>query len=222
MKILFNYASRSRPANFFRGLDSIVNNVANDLFHIVCSLDVDDREMNNTGVINRLNEYKNVTHYFGISKNKIHAINREIPNFPDFDILVNFSDDMEFIQKHFDEIIREEMQKYFPDLDGFLHFFDGNQNRTSTMTVEGKKYFDCCGFVYHPAYVSVFCDNEAQDIAQILGKYRYVGDDVRIFKHIHPSFGLVPVDKQYKHTQSFFPKDRLTYLFRKKNNFYIS
>jgi hypothetical protein len=89
------------------------------------------------------------------------------------------------------------------------------------MTVEGREYFKCCGFVYHPAYISVYCDNEAQDIAQMIGKYMYVGDEVKIFKHIHPSFGLAPEDKQYRHTQSFFPADRLTYLTRKKKNFYI-
>lgn len=222
MKILFNYASRSRPQNFFRGLDSIVLNIYDkDLFHVVCSLDSDDPEMNNGNVIKKLSEYKNVSYYFGKSKNKIDAINREISNFPDFDILINFSDDMIFTKKHFDQILRGAMMAYFPDLDGFLHFNDSNQKRTSTMTVEGRKYFDRFGFIYHPEYISLFCDNEAQDIAQRLDKYKYVGDSIKIFTHIHPSFGRVRVDEQYKHTQSFYQVDRLTYLARLKKNFYL-
>src|ERR1035437_5792999 len=133
MRLLFKYTSRSRPSNFFRGLNSIVNNLADkDNYWVQCTFDLSDETMFNADVITRLNEYKNISYYFGESKSKIDAINKNLNKLPPFDIIINMSDDMFFIREGFDLIIIEAMQKYFPDFNGFLHFHDGNQSRLAT------------------------------------------------------------------------------------------
>ena len=123
-KILFKYASRSRNEKFFDGLDNILNNL-NDLnnFCILCSLDADDETMNNQQSIKRITEYvkkypANIVVKFGKSKNKIDAINRDVNDFKErfnFDILVNFSDDMQFIVQSFDKTIREKFYIAYPN-----------------------------------------------------------------------------------------------------------
>jgi hypothetical protein len=222
MRLLFKYTSRSRPSNFFRGLNSIVNNLADkDNYWVQGTFDLSDETMFNVDVISRLNEYKNISYYFGESKNKIDAINKNLDKLPPFDILINMSDDFIFTQQGFDSLISEYMQKHFPDTDGFLHFHDGNQNRLATMNIAGKKYFQRTNYIYHPDYISLYSDNEEQDKAKILGKYAYMGDDCRIMMHIHPlhGHGKELMDAQYQYTESFYDVDRATYLRHKANNF---
>jgi len=226
MKILFKYASRSRPRNFFRGLDSIVNNCASENYEVVMSFDKDDETMNNDGVIARLGDYKEADKfsiYFGKSSNKIDAINRDLGDV-EFDILVCMSDDMQFIYHAFDNAIRDAFTNFFPDLDGVVHFNDGMQRvNCMTMSIIGREYFKRDGWIYCPEYESLWCDVEAQEVARIRGKYKYMGDDLKIFRHLHPSFGLAPMDEQYTKTEhvEVRSRDGDTFERRKRNNFYI-
>jgi len=211
MKFLFNYASRSRPDNFFRGLDSIKDNFSDEnTYHIIASLDTDDATMNTPEVIEKMDFY-GVEHHFGVSQNKIHAINREIRHFGRFNILVNFSDDMIFTVKDFDKII---IEKFGEDLDKFLHFRDTNHKQPDalcTLSIMGTTYFDRDNFVYDPNYVSVYCDNWAQFIAKKRKKYFYFSDV--IFDHIHPAYGKCVRDEQYNRTEDrkIYKIDRITY-----------
>ena len=219
-KIVFNFASRSRPVNFFIGLESIINNISDrDNYHIVCAFDLDDISMNNPKVRSKLDAYEKLSYYFGVSKSKIDAINREIDKFPDWDILVNFSDDQEFIKYGFDDIIRKGFDDYFPNGDGFLHFHDFYQNRLSVMSVIDKKHFDRTGYIYHPDFLSVYSDNFSQDFAIRHNCYKYMGDDVKIFEHKHPLRNKkYNWDSQYleQNDTSLYQIDRVTYLRLKK------
>lgn len=220
-KILFKYTSRSRVNNFFRGLDSIINNLANKKdYHILCSFDVDDKEYANPQFIERLNAYTNVSHYFGISTSKIYAINRDILLAPEWDILVNMSDDFIFTQWGFDDIIRTAFQQHFPDLDGFLHFHDGFQPRLATMSIIGKKWFDRTGYIYHPSYITEFCDNEENEKAKRLGKYRYMGNDMKIMMHLHPyNANKEAIDDLYRKNMLSSNADKENYFKRLAINF---
>jgi hypothetical protein len=216
-KIVYKYTSRSRPDKFFRGLESIRDNSVDNNYEVICSFDEDDETMNCDVVKSMLPNFENVKWFFGKSESKIHAINRDIDKFPEkWDILVNMSDDMVFTKYGFDNIIREAFDRE----DLFVHFHDGNQNRLSTLTIEDKKHFDRFGYIYHPDYISVFSDNEAQDVAKMLSCYKYVGDDVRIFEHRHPLHNKAyKMDAQYVHTESFYQFDMATYYRRKSINF---
>jgi hypothetical protein len=226
-KILFKYASRSRTQKFFVGLDNILTNLSDlNNFCILISLDIDDYSMNNKETINRLLEYVNkypekIIIKFGSSKNKIDAINRDVNEIKEkfnFDILVNFSDDMEFIEHSFDEIIRGKFFMFYPNTDGNIYFNDGfTGERLSTMSIIGRKYYDKFNYIYHPSYHSLWCDNEYTEVAKRSEKIIYFHE--RIFNHNHPSNVGGFIDEQLIKTESFSDIDRQNYEQRLKNNF---
>jgi len=134
----------------------------------------------------------------GMSTSKIHAVNRDINEceFP-WDILVVASDDMWPVAQGWDTIIRNDMAKHFPDLDGMLWYPDGYQKRIITMPILGAKYYRRFGFVYHPSYKSTHCDNEQTEVAQAHGKVVFI--DRQLFDHRHPGNGVrVPKDETYR------------------------
>lgn len=226
MKILIKFASRSRPVKFFACLKNIFEMQTENIITILASLDDDDASMTTEKIKNWFARYRKhgVISVWGKSKNKIDAINRDMHLAGDWDILVNFSDDMLFIKKGFDKIIMDAYQDTFPDLDGVLHFNDGHKYgaQLMTMSIMGRKYYERFGYIYHPDYISLWSDNEAMDVAKILGKYKYMGDDVKIFKHNHPmhdGLGMRNYDTQLIHTESFFFVDKETYFKRKEKNF---
>jgi hypothetical protein len=211
MKILFKYTTRSRPELFKRGMDSIIDNCVSENYQILVSVDEND-----TTMFGMEEQYKNnskVVFCKGVNNNKIFAINRDMNVITDWDILVNMSDDMVFTQRGFDAHIRGE----FDNLDQCLHFPDGNRNDLMTMSIFGRNYYERFGYIYHPDYISLYCDNEAMEVAKILGCYKYVNKE--IFHHLHPAYGKAKLDTQYTHTESFSNADLTTYLKRRNANF---
>lgn len=221
MKYLIKYASRSRPENFERGLISIIENAtAPENIVVLVSLDVDDTRLSDYMTV--IEKYWSKVHIkvkAGESHSKIHAINREVNEYKaHWDILINFSDDMIFTMKGWDSIIADLFARHFPNGDGFLHLPDGNQNENiSTMSIMDRRYYDRDDYIYHPSYISLWCDVEATDVAKIRQRHIYVNK--QLFKHIHPAWGLAPFDKQYLKTESYHHVDKLTYDERKQNNF---
>lgn len=204
--ILFKYTSRSRPELFERGLKSIVDNLNQPEKSIVLvSIDEDDVKAEQYKDI--VNNYFGKIHirlFIGKKSNKIGAINRDLNDVKtDWQILINMSDDMVFIQKGFDDVIRKGFAEHFPEGDGFLHFNDGYQKaNVSTMTIMDRKYYDRFGYIYHPLYKSVWCDVEQTDVAFALGRYKYMGDEVCIFEHLHPALGKAENDDQYRASEN--------------------
>lgn len=200
--ILFKFASRSRPAKFYAALDNIISKLANKTdYTILCSLDEDDATMPAEMVRQKAVLYpSNILSVHGKSANKIHAINRDMHLVSKWDILVNMSDDMSFIVDGFDDIIRDDFAGNF---DRFLHYNDGNQkSNVATMSIMGRQYYDRFNYIYHPSYKSVWCDVEQTDVAVMLGKYKYMGDDKVIFRHLHPAWGLSEYDAQYRASEN--------------------
>ena len=220
-KILYNFACRSRKEKMFEAIENILSLSKYDNFLIQLTLDVDDSVLIDKYVVDRINSYGDkVKAHYGISKSKVDAINRDVRLCTDWDILVNMSDDMRFLVKGFDLTIIKAFEDYFPNGDGFIHFNDGNQKVLSTMSILDRKHYDRFLYVYHPSYMSLFCDNEAQDVAKLLGCYKYMGDSVNIIKHQHPLHDSnFKMDKQYQKTESFYHVDGRNYRNRKKINF---
>jgi hypothetical protein len=150
LRLLFKYTTRSRRSNFLRGIDSIIDNLADkENYHIYTTFDVDDDKMR------PLPEIKgNHTYIAGTSKSKVDAINRDmdfINSQYDWDILINMSDDVVFTEKGFDDIIRKEFMSYGledkeaiylldrTDLDQVLHYPDGNRADLLTVSIIGKE-----------------------------------------------------------------------------------
>ena len=216
MKLFFKCTSRSRPHRMKKTIDSIVSNVSAECdYFIQLSLDEDDPTLAEYfKIISPVHEK-----IIGTSKNKIDAINRDMDLVDQWwDILINVSDDQVFIQPHFDLDIVNNMGN---DTDMFLHFPDGNQGDLATMSIIGRKYYLRDGYIYHPNYESVYCDNEAQDVAKLRGCYKLVNK--HIFNHEHPAWGKGQMDSQYAKTEHHvtYEKDRQTYINRAAKNFYL-
>jgi len=135
-----------------------------------------------------------------------------------WDVLINVSDDQVFVSKDFDLDIVNNMDN---DTDMFLHFPDGNQGDLATMSIIGRKYYLRDRYIYHPNYESVYCDNEAQDVAKLRDCYKLVNK--HIFNHEHPAWGKGPSDAQYQKTEhpATYQADYNTYLKRAAKNFYL-
>lgn len=224
-KILFKFPSRSRPEKFFKGLDNIINNLADkENYLIVATLDSDDDTMYNRDVLTRLKpyiEHNKVVPIFGTSKSKIDAINRDMEKFQDFHIGVVYSDDMEFQVHGFDNIIREKFRIHFPDTNGNLHFNDGFQNRVCTMTIMGRMFFESHynKKFYVDEYFSLFCDEEYTIVANKLNKMQYFPEI--IFNHKHVANGFGQPDELLKKTEGYWEVDKNTFLRRQQANFYL-
>lgn len=217
-KILVKFPTRGRWDKFLK-LFELYNQTANDLVntHFVITTDIDD----NTKPVNlleRLKPFKNFTMVSGLSTGKINACNRDMEMFDEWDIVVLASDDMIPQVRGWDDEIRKQMDAHFPDTDGVLWFNDGyTKQKLNTMCIIGKKYYDRFGYIYHPDYISLWCDNEMTEVSQILNKVVY--SDKVLFKHEHPANNGQGNDKLYQVNEKFYNIDRDTYLKRKKINF---
>lgn len=217
MKLLYKFASRSRPHKLLACLDNIKSLSTHPDVQILITADLDDASMFNPEVRDAINLYPNVELLYGTSESKVNAINRDLEFYTDWDILINMSDDMEFIKHGFDsEIVRDfEIQN---SLDILLHYPDQAAGKALiTMAIMGRKYFERFNYIYHPAYKSLFCDNEQHEVAVKLGRYVY--NKKRLFNHNHPAWGHGKPDDLMKHTESFYAEDKATYEYRKSINF---
>jgi hypothetical protein len=221
-KILFKLPSRTRPKRVFEVLDATLENISDkENYEFLLTLDEDDQSMNNYNTIQKLNSYKNMNYVFGSSNSKIEAVNRDVKEFEkDWDILVLLSDDMVPIYKGFDNVIREKYDEFFPDLDGVTWFNDGFQkSRINTLCILGKTYYDRFGYIYHPSYKSLYCDNEFTIVANKLGKQKYF--DKVLIEHRHFSIGnnRERYDQLYVRNDSLMKTDELNYYKRESINF---
>lgn len=214
MKLLIKFASRSRFDKLMACLKNI-RKLAKGDYHILLTLDTDDASIDHLKLSEYQNKYGGVTIVYGASKSKVHAINRDISLVSyEWDVLLNMSDDMVFTEPGFDLQILEE----FKDFKGLLHLPDGFANeRLVTMAIMHREYYKKFGYIYHPSYISLWCDNEQTDVAKLLNEYKYVNK--RLFYHDHPNNTGVAMDLQYRHTESFYSIDGTTYHERKQNNF---
>jgi len=218
MRILYKFPTRSRPSKLFAALDNIQQLSTHDNYQIAITADIDDKSMMNPEVRDNINTYRNVDLLYGTSLSKVDAINRDLVFYDSWDILINMSDDMQFIAPGFDSIIVNAFQLH--GLDCLMHFPDQAAGPALiTMAIMGRTYFDRDGYIYNPEYKSLFCDNEQQAVAKLRGRYVY--KKTRLFNHLHPAWGHGTPDALLKHTESFHMEDKATFERRKSINFGI-
>ena len=202
---LFKFPTRQRRKKFFNVLDLYYNSLSGKhSYKFIISMDKDDVDMNNDRVKRKLNTYENLEYYFGDNKSKIEAINANMKNVENFKIIYNISDDMIPKEKNLDSIIYNDMMKYFRNLDGCLHYNDGRVGkRLNTLVIMGKKLYDYFGYVYHPDYKSLWCDNEFHTITKQMKKTKYI--DRVIVRHEWPGANG---DKLYRRNENLYTRDK--------------
>ena len=218
MRLLIKFPTRGRREKFFSVLDKYYSNLSDlDNTTFLISLDKDDTQMNNTEVVNKLKSYKNLKYFYGSSKNKVDAVNRDINKVNDWDIVLLASDDMIPQIEGYDELIRNEMSKTYSDTDGVLWFNDGNRKDLNTLCVLGKKYYKRFNYIYNPEYKSTWCDNEFTEVGNILKKQKFI--DQIIIKHEHPDWGFGSRDDIHRLNLENENYDKSVYFKNKVMNF---
>jgi hypothetical protein len=218
MRLLIKFPTRGRKEKFFSVLDEYYSHLSDlDSTTFLISLDKDDTQMNNTEVVNKLKSYKNLKYFYGSSKNKVDAVNRDINKVNDWDIVLLASDDMIPQVEGYDEVIRNEMLKSFSDLDGILWFNDGNRKDLNTLCILGKKYYKRFNYIYNPEYKSTWCDNEFTEVGNILKKQKFI--DQIIIKHEHPDWGFGSRDDIHRLNLENENYDKSVYFKNKVMNF---
>lgn len=220
MRLLIKFPTRNRPKKFLDVLDLYYKNLNNiELTDFCVSIDEDDLTMNNEEMLSKLVEYENMSVFIGESKSKIEACNSDIDEMINWDIVLLASDDMIPQIKGFDDIIRNNMEKYYSDTDGVLWFFDGNRKDLNTLCILGKKYYDRFGYIYNKAYKSFYCDDEFTKVANKLNKQTFIEET--IIKHEHPDILEFrdQYDELYAKNHKYYQADYNIFQLRQKNRF---
>jgi hypothetical protein len=158
MKLLIKFPTRGRPRVFRDTFQKYIDyQSGKHEVQFVLTMDVDDGSMNTPEQLEFINSKPNVTYCFGRSNTKVEAINANMEGH-EFDVLLLASDDMVPQVMGYDDIILSNMEKYYPDTDGVLHFNDARTGRgLNTLSIMGKKMYDHFGYIYHPDYKSLWC-----------------------------------------------------------------
>jgi len=225
MKLLTQFPTYSRPKKFLDVLKQYIENCSekNEIFFNI-NCDVDDLTMTDQQVVNEIHRLLKVknnvdgTVWFDKNTDKISAINDHIEG-KDFDVVICASDDMIPKVWYWDVEIANAMNQHFPDLDGCVHFNDGNTNgELITFSILGKKLYDYFGYIYHPDYKSLYCDDEFTQEVKRLDKEKYINKV--IIKHDHYS---LKKDSQHDNatvkTLHYSGRDQMVFEKRKELGF---
>ncbi len=194
MNILIQFPTYGRPDRFLDVFDKYVSmsSAENDLFFNI-NCDSADLTMTGKDIQNAITDIlmarDNVLadiNFEGMTE-KISAINNNIDDVEfDWDIVIVASDDMVPQVEGWDLEITNAMQKYYPNLDGCVHFNDGNTNgELITFSILGRKLYETFGYIYHPDYKSLYCDDEFTQVVRGMDKETYI--DKVIVSHEHYS-----------------------------------
>jgi hypothetical protein len=184
-KLIYKFPSRNRPDKFKHVLEKSISLLSgkHDV-RFVITLDSDDETMNNDNMREWMDNLNvDLVYHYGDSKSKIEACNANLED-EDGDALILVSDDMVPCFQDFDDIIMQGMEQFFPDMDGAIKFHDGlrpKEDLLMTLPVLGWNLYKKFGYIYHPDYTSLYCDNEMTIVCRDLGKL--LVSPVCIFRH---------------------------------------
>lgn len=228
MKLLVQFPTYGRAEKFLRVLNQYVETVSphhDVFFNINC--DLNDLTMTNPYVQERikftLSKMPNVDGIVNYDEdtNKISAINDHVDQY-EFDIVICASDDMVPKAWGWDNEIAIAMQEHFPELDGCVHFNDGNTDGgLITFSILGKALYDHFGYIYHPDYKSLYCDDEFTQEVRRMGKEKYINKVIISHEHwsIEGSENHNQADIAVQKTLHYSGRDQLVFNRRKEMGF---
>jgi glycosyltransferase involved in cell wall biosynthesis len=73
---------------------------------------------------------------------------------------------------------------------------DAAAGHIMTLPIVDREYYESCGYVYYPEYISMFCDDDLTEHARQTG--RLIDARHLTFPHRHFLSGAVPVDATYR------------------------
>lgn len=211
------FPTKARPAKFFTVFRKYHNLKRDNNTRFIVTIDTSDPTMYNKNVIDTIQLFGDTTLQFNETPGKIAACNYGVKDHvKDGDVILLASDDMIPQIEGYDTSILNDFAKWFPEGDGVLHYYDGH-TRLNTMCCLDKKYFDRFGYLYHPAYKSLFCDNEFMDVASMLNRQVFIRET--IIRHEHYSNGHGRPDRLMMYNEKFYKQDMETFNRRKDEGF---
>ena len=221
-RLVIKFPTRNRPEKFKAVFEQYISHLSgNNDVQFIISMDNDDLSMNNHEIhewLDTLAKTNSIKWFYGNSKTKIEACNANLDGI-DGDVLLLASDDMIPQQMGFDEIIFESFRQCFPDFSGAIKFWDGLRPKTDalmTLTVMGFPLYKKFGYIYHPEYKSLYCDNEQTQVCYSLGKLAI--SDTCIIQH---QWTHEPFDELHARNENreMYDVDRITFEKRAAINF---
>lgn len=82
---------------------------------------------------------------------------------------------------------------------------DGLGAKTMTLPIMDRAFYERVGYVLHPGYSHMFCDNDLEELSRQLGKL--VEAKHLLFPHRHYTVGAVPFDETYRKAASSWGRD---------------
>lgn len=228
MRLLVQFPTLARPEKFLSVLDRYISTMSvwNEVFFNI-NCDFEDKTMNNKDIINdvhkllsKRNEARGVMH-FDYGTDKISAINAHIDE-QSFDVVICASDDMVPKVYSWDQRIAVSMQEHFPDLDGCVHFNDGNTNGDLiTFSILGRKLYEYFGYIYHPDYKSLYCDDEFTQVVRAMEKEKYIDEVIIAHEHysLEGSENHGEIDYAAQKTLHYSGRDHVVFQKRKELGF---
>ena len=221
-KLIYKFPSRNRPDKFKHVLEKSISLLSgkHDV-RFVITLDNDDETMNNDEMREWMDNLDaDLIYHYGESKSKIEACNANLED-EEGDALILVSDDMIPCFQDFDDIIMQGMEQFFPDMDGAIKFHDGlrpKEDLLMTLPVLGWNLYKKFGYIYHPDYTSLYCDNEMTIVCRDLGKL--IVSPVCIFRH---EWTPQPFDDLHARNENseMYEIDGKVFQERQKNHFDI-
>jgi hypothetical protein len=223
-RLLFKFPTRGRPDLFRATMEKAVARLSRrQKVRFLVSIDDDDTTMKTPEVrrfLRRLRASVDVKVVSGTSSSKVEAVNRDLTG-EDFDVLVVMSDDMEPVVDGYDEEIANDMARYFPGLDGAILYDDGFQKPGDrpmpimTLPVLGRRLYDTLGYVYHPSYVSEWCDDEMTEVVRRRGALHHAGKLIIEHRWV----GTHHADSLHRRNSAFHDRDRANYQQRRAAGF---
>ena len=233
--LLIQFPTYGRGEKFLSVLSRYVSMAGDDnviFFNINC--DTSDATMTNEYVKKRI-EYifqqksnANYELHFDDNTDKISAINDHIPQgikglCSGWDIVVCASDDMVPQVEGWDDEIAQAMEEHFPGMDGCVYFDDGSHSAADLITfaIMGRELYKQFGYIYHPDYKSLYCDNEFTDVLKNCGRTKYIPKKVITHEHwsIEGSENHNQVDMAVAKTLHYSGRDAKVFEERKKLGF---
>lgn len=207
MKISVIHASRQRPKQAFETLRKWLNRSHNIGLEYIMSLDSTDPT---------LNEYRWLDGQVCINDNKtaIEAINIGAKAATG-NILISVSDDTDCPDNWL-----VLLKAYLNGKSDFCaKVDDGLQPTLVTMPIMDRIYYERYGYVYHPGYSHMFCDQELTAVAIMTGKYLKLPLS---FPHLHYSAGKSEFDAVYAKNNATWAQGESLFNERLKTNFGIA
>ena len=215
--LLIKFPTRARPDKFKEIFGKYVDLLSGKRkVKFIVSMDENDPSCNNHNIRTFLEQMKkrvDVEYHYGVSRNKVDACNRDVPS-DGWKVCVLVSDDMTPRIKGYDDVIMKDMETYFPDYDGSINY---NCSRAypavMVLSIIGNPYYKRFGYIYHPEYVSLFCDEEQTVVARSLNKM--IDLNKKVITHDWHEIK----DDLRKHTEQFYQSDKVIFEARKAKGF---